>query len=103
MFRPAKEMDMIRHDNVPTNFPTMTFLRALPFSDQHLGRVFVRENVAPISGAYCNEINRRFDPNARKAAQMFMHEQNVDANRRRQRAAANGSGYNKTAVVDRKI
>ena len=45
----------------------------LPFGDQHFGSIFVGENAAPFPGAYCNEVNRRLDPNVRKAAQMFMH------------------------------
>lgn len=74
MFRPAKEMDVVRHDDVATNCPTMTFARALPFGDQNVGGAFTRKKVPPISCAYCDEINWRFDPNASKAAQMFVHE-----------------------------
>jgi hypothetical protein len=31
MFRPAEEMHMVRHDDVTTNRPTMTFACAFPF------------------------------------------------------------------------
>ena len=73
MFRPAKEMHVVRHDNVATNRPTMTFARTLPFFDQHAGSGFMGENVSPISCAYCDKINWWFDPDTSKTAQMFVH------------------------------
>src|SRR5438132_4615091 len=69
MFRPAKEMHVVRHDNVATNRPTMTFARTLPFFDQHAGSGFMGENVSPISCAYCDKINWWFDPDTSKEPQ----------------------------------
>src|SRR5712692_2882817 len=74
MFRPAKEMHVVRHDNVATNCPMMTFARTLPFVDQHAGSGFMCENVSPISCAYCDEVNWGFDPDTSKTAQVFVHE-----------------------------
>jgi hypothetical protein len=55
MFRPAEEMHMVRHDDVTTNRPTMTFARAFPFVDQHAGGGFMCENISPVSCAGCDE------------------------------------------------
>ena len=87
-------MHMVRHDDVTTNRPTMTFARVFPFIDQHAGGGFMCENISPISCADCDEINWGLNANTIETTQMLVHEQEL----RRvcgKEAAAGGSGYRK--------
>jgi hypothetical protein len=87
-------MHVVRHDNVATNRPTMTFAHTLPFFDQHAGSGFMGENVSPISCAYCDEINWGFDPARVRRRRCSCTNENLDTVvGSRQRAAADGSGY----------
>jgi hypothetical protein len=63
-FRPAEEMHMIRHDNVPTNGPSMSFMSRAPFVNENLGAVVVGQNRLPMANARCHKINWSIDQNA---------------------------------------
>jgi len=97
MFRPAEKMHMVRHDDVTTNRPTMTFARAFPFVDQHAGGGFMYENISPVSCAGCDEINWGLDPNTIETTQMLVHGQELRrvCSVTAKEAAAGGSGYRK--------
>lgn len=68
---------MVRHDDVTTNRPTMTFARAFPFVDHHTSGSFMGENISPISYAGCDEIDWGLNPNTIETTQMLVHEQEL--------------------------
>jgi len=70
-------MHMIRHDDVTTDRPTMTFARAFPFVEQHTGGSFMCENISPISCAGGDEIDWGLNPNTIETTQMLVHEQEL--------------------------
>ena len=68
-FGPAKEMNMIGHDHIAANCPTVTIVRIQPFIGQN-SRSFVRsEDWSAFKSARCDEIGRPIDPNAFEPAQ----------------------------------
>ena len=77
MFRPAEEMHMVRHDDVTTNRPMMTFARVFPFVNQHTGGGFICKNSTPIFCANCDEIDWGLNPNTIETTQMLVHEQEL--------------------------
>src|SRR5881296_2023656 len=63
-FRPAKEMHVIRHDDVASNRPAMVIMRAEPFI-AHYGCNFICcEDRSSSQGAGSDEINGVIDPDA---------------------------------------
>jgi len=66
-------MNVIRHDDITTYRPTVALVRGAPFVDQNFGNLIASKKWPPIAGACCQKINRRGDPDAFEAPQMFMH------------------------------
>jgi hypothetical protein len=72
-FRPAKEMHMIRHDDIAPNRPAVAIMRVAPFI-AHYGCNFIcRQDRSSSERAGGDEINGLIDPDAFKSTQMFMH------------------------------
>src|SRR5437868_14102244 len=72
-FGSAKEMNMIGHDHIAANCPTVTIVRIPPFIGQNPRNFIGSENWPAFKSARCDEIGRPIDPNAFEPAQMFAH------------------------------
>ena len=70
-FGSAKEMNMIGHDHIAANCPTVTIVRISPFIGQNPRNFIGSENWPAFKSARCDEIGRPIDPNAFEPAQML--------------------------------
>jgi len=68
-FGPAKEMNMIGHDHIAANCPTVTIVRIQPFIGQNSRSFVGSEDWSAFKSARCDEIGRPIDPNAFEPAQ----------------------------------
>jgi len=72
-FRSAKEVNMIGHDDISPNSPSMTFMSRPPLFLENSGCFVSSENSFSSIDARGDVIDRKIDPNAFKPSQMFMH------------------------------
>ena len=66
-------MNMVGHDDVPANRPTMPIMSRTPFANENVCHLVASQKLPTIFGARCHKINRRIDPDALKSSQVFMH------------------------------
>jgi hypothetical protein len=69
----AEEMDVIGHDDVPANSPSMPIMRRVPFIGKNFCDLVTREKFSAILSSRCYEINRRINPDTSKSSQVLMH------------------------------
>jgi|GEM_PF-4399535 len=66
---------MIRHDDILPDCPTMTMARGLPFFDKNVGDLLASEDLFPLIGACCDEVDRILYPNSLKPSKVLAHAQ----------------------------
>jgi len=57
-------MDVVGHDDVSANSPSMSIMCRAPFISKNFGDLVGSKKLPTIFGARCYEINRRINPNA---------------------------------------
>src|SRR6266480_3244494 len=72
-FRSAEKVDMIRHNHIPANSPTMSIVSRAPFINKNFGDIVASEKRFSTASAPCHKINRRVGPNTLQSSQMFVH------------------------------
>ena len=100
-FRGAEEMDVVRHNYVAPDGPTMAGASCVPFLDKDCGDICGRENGASLERTSCDEIDRIIDPNPVEAPEVSMHVTVVAGfgdpghlNRHESQAGITDPGYN---------
>ena len=73
LFSEAKEMDVVPHNHISPDSPSVPDARVRPFVDQNFCDVRRRENLPPLKGAGRNEIDWPFQPNVFETRQMLVH------------------------------
>ena len=66
-------MNMIGHNDVPANSPTMSIMSRTPLLQENFGDVVASKNRLSIVSARCHKIDRSVDPNALQSSQMVVH------------------------------
>jgi hypothetical protein len=100
-------MNMIRHDYVPANGPSMSITSGAPFINKNFSGLVTRQKFPAILSARCYEINRRINPDTSKSSQVLMHPsvvaEGVDLGnlRRVYRPRSATRGYSRTSSATR--
>jgi len=71
--RSTEEMNVVGHDDVSANSPSMSFVSRAPFINKNFGDLVGSKKLPTIFGARCDEINWSINPNAPKSSQVLMH------------------------------
>ena len=64
---------MIRHNDIPTNSPTVSIMSCAPFVGENFGNVDTSQKRLSLASACCHKINRSVDPNTLQSPQVLVH------------------------------
>ena len=66
-------MYVIGHNDIPADSPTMPIMSRAPLINENFGDIVAGKNRLSVASARGHKINRRVDPDALQASQMFVH------------------------------